>query len=60
MSTMVVAAAKAADIVCAHNKCVPYNTIPFAVFAACAGYTVDGGNGNKRKLTVTTDLFLPP
>jgi hypothetical protein len=49
MSIMVVAAAKAADrsdqsdlsdlsdIVCAHNKCVPYNTISFAVFAAYAG-----------------------
>ena len=49
MSIMVVAAAKAADrsdlsdlsdlsdTVCAHNRRVPYNTIPFAVFAAYAG-----------------------
>ena len=49
MSTMIVSAAKAADrsdqsdlsdlsdIVCAQNKCVPYNTMPFAAVRRIRG-----------------------
>ena len=64
MSTLVVAAELSAARVLyglyglfglfyrAHNRCAHYNTMSYAVFAAYAGNSVDGGktvtNGNKR------------
>ena len=73
MSIMVVSAAKAADrsdlsdlsdqsdIVCAQNKCVLYNTISFATFAAYAGCGADGGltvtNGNNGFVLAALTTF---